>query len=105
MEGQVRVGPRPFLCRGRVAGVRGARSPPWGCGGNSFGLCSCSTAWAAKASPYSLAVRCMRRAGQRLSRRRARPPVLVECVARSRFVRLYEGGPLGQGRLARGCRG
>ena len=30
---------------------------------------------------------------------------LVECVARSRFVGLYEGGPLGQGRLALGRRG
>ena len=41
-------------------------------------------------------VRCMRRAGQCLSCRRARPPVLAECVARSRFIGLYGGVLLGK---------
>ena len=63
MGGQVCVGPRPFLYRGRAARVRGAQPPPGGFWGNSLGLCSCSTSWAANARPYSLGVRCMRKAG------------------------------------------
>ena len=88
MEEQVRVEPVPFSVVLWAVGVRGAWPPPGGCGRNSLGLCSCSTSWSAKASPYSLGVRCMRRAGQHFSRRRARPPALVDCVARSCFVGL-----------------
>ena len=73
VEGQVRVGRRPFLCRRRVAGLREAWPPPGGCGRSSLGFCSCSTPRAAKASLYSLSVRCTCRAGRRLSRRCARP--------------------------------
>ena len=61
-----------------------------------MGLCPCSTSQAAKASPYSLAVHCMRQAGRSLSRRRARPPALQGCVARLCFVGLYEAAFLGE---------
>ena len=96
MEGQVQVWPCPFLCRRRVAGVRGAWPLPRECGKNSLSGSSCLTSWAAKASPYLFGVRCMRQAGRRVSCRRARPPASVGCVAWSRFVGMYEGVLLGK---------
>ena len=63
VEGRVRVWRRPFLCCRRFAGVRDAWPPPGGSGRKPFGFCSCSTPWAAKASLYSLGVRCTCQAG------------------------------------------
>ena len=63
VEGRVGVWRRPFLCCRRVAGVREACPPPGGCRRKSLGFCLCSTPWAAKASLYSLGVRCMCPAG------------------------------------------
>ena len=63
VEGRVRVWRRLFLCCRRVAGVREAWPPPRGCRRKSLVFCSCSTPLAAKASLYSLGVRCMCRAG------------------------------------------
>ena len=105
VEGQVRVGRHPFLCRGRVAGVWEAWPPPGGCGRNSLGFCSCLTPWAAKASPYSLPVCCTCRTGRRLSRRRARPTGVGGVGCAVALCRVVRGGPFGQGRLARGPRG
>ena len=63
VEGRVRVWRRPFLCCRRAAGVGEAWPPPGGCGRKWLGFCLCWTPRAAKASLYSLVVRCMCRAG------------------------------------------
>ena len=96
MEGQVCVGPRPLLCRGRVAGVRGAWPPPGRCGRNSLGHYSCSTSWAAKASHIRwVSVARTRQVDAFLAGVPDRQ-AFVECVAWSRVVGLCEGVLLGQ---------
>ena len=91
MGGRVCVGPRPLLCRGRIVGVRGDLPPPRGGGRNSLGHCSCSTSWAAQASPYPLGVCCACRAGPRLSCRCVQPTGVGGVCLRSRVVWSYEG--------------
>ena len=105
VEGQVGAWRRPFLCRRRVTGVWEAWPPPGGCGRKSFRFRSCSTPWAAKASLYSLGIRCTCRAGGRLSRWCARLTGVVGVCCADALCRVVRGGPLGQGLLARGCRG
>ena len=94
MEGQVRVWPRPFLCRGRVAGVLVAWPSPGGLGRRvvvrvrHHGMprlahmrwVSVACAGQLDALPVSVPDR----------------QALAECVARSRFVGLYEGVLLGK---------
>ena len=92
MEGQVRVGPR--LCRGRVPGPQGAWPPPGGCWRNLSGLCSCSTSWAPKASPYSFGVRCMRQADGLRWWRVLRGRALSGCTRGSSWARSARPGSL-----------
>ena len=94
VEGQVRVGCRPFLCRRRVVGE--AWSPPGGCGRNSLGFCLCSTPWAAKASLFSLGVRRTSQAGRRLSRRCARPTGVSGVWCAAALCRVVLGVLLGK---------
>ena len=102
VEGQIRAGRRPCLCRRRVAGVRVAWPLPGGCGRKSLGFCSCLTPRAAKASLYSLGVRSTCRAGRRLflpvcpTDRRwwsvLRGPTLSGCTRGSSWARLARQG-------------
>ena len=88
-EGQVgwrsRVWRCPFpYCR-RVAEVREVRPSSGGCGKRSLGSYLCPTPWAAKASLYSLGVRCACWAGGRRPRWCVRPTVgAVACCAAAR---------------------
>ena len=96
MEGQFRVWRHLFLCCRRVAGVQEAWPPPWGCGRKSLVIFLGSAPRAAKASLYfSVSVA---RAGQVDVLPAGVPDrqALLECVARPRFVGLYEGVLLGK---------
>ena len=96
VEGQFRVWRRLFLCCKRVAGVQEAWPPPGGCERESLGFSLGSAPRAAKASLYSSLS--LARAGQ-VDLLPAGVPdrqALLECVARPRFVGLYEGVLLGK---------
>ena len=96
MEGQFRVLRRLFFCCRQVAGVREAWPPPGGCRRKSLGFFFGSAPRAAKASLYSSVS--VARAGQVDVLPAGVPDrqALLECVARPRFVGLYEGVLLGK---------
>ena len=101
MEGQVCVGPRPLLCRGRNAGVR-SMAPAQEMWEKFVGsLAGWVIVRVRHHGPLRLAhipwvsVACVRQ----VDAFHAGVPdrqALVECVARSRFVGLYEGVLLGK---------